>query len=168
MDSEAFVPLGLEPGGRRSHELLYLPDDGAWFTIVRDLSNLEIITFLPADYHNTCGWMISEDALISARESGEAFPNHDSHDEKKTSLVFSVIIEIEDGHTKSISLGKHAVNPCRVPQELKYASELREEILGRVLEKQIQREAIRGLAFKRPGAGNPVFLPAEDWIESVS
>jgi hypothetical protein len=37
--------------------------------------------------------------------------------------------------------------------------DLREEILGRVLDKQIQREAIRGLAFQRPGAGESRFSP---------
>ena len=62
------LPIGMERGSSRIHELFYSRPMSQSFVAIRDERNLEIITILPIDYHRTCAWAIDYSALAKAKE----------------------------------------------------------------------------------------------------
>lgn len=57
-----YITLGSKPGIQKVHLLIYSVKDSAWFVIVKDIINGDIITFLTEEYHNNLFEKIEQSA----------------------------------------------------------------------------------------------------------
>ncbi|WP_337063636.1 hypothetical protein [Raoultella ornithinolytica] len=62
MHQNMFINLGSKPGIPKAHLLIYSNKDHAWFVIVKDTINGDIITFLTEEYHTNLFGKIAQKA----------------------------------------------------------------------------------------------------------
>ena len=65
-EGEKFIPVGVETGTYRRHELFYSHKLKQCFVSIRDERNSQIITILPIDYHQNIAWKITTKAQLMA------------------------------------------------------------------------------------------------------
>jgi len=164
LDAGLFVPIGTEAGTNRSHELLYLPEDGHWFVAIRDLRTLELITLLPIDYHENIAWKVSFDAMQTAREMvtgekrrGEAEPHAHARPEP-TTLKISLIYEVDFIRTARKSLGTHPIVPGFATGELFSDPSFGREMLERIDRKGIPLDSAVCIAVRKRKHDDEVLL----------
>lgn len=64
--SSSYVNLGSKPGIQKAHLLIYSNNENAWYVVVRDIVNGDVITFLTEDYHvNLFGKITDNDKKIA-------------------------------------------------------------------------------------------------------
>jgi hypothetical protein len=155
LDGGLFVPIGTETGTNRSHELLYLPGDGHWFVAIRDIRTLELITFLPIDYHENIAWKVSFDAMQEARRMvtgekrrEEAEPHTHARLEP-TTLKISLIYELDFIRTARKSLGTYPIVPGFATGELFSDPSFGREMLERIARKGIPLDSTVCIAVRK-------------------
>lgn len=62
LEGDKAVPIGFEAGSSRSHHLFYSQVDRQCFVAIVDSNDGTVVSVLPPDYHNNCGWRVSEEA----------------------------------------------------------------------------------------------------------
>jgi hypothetical protein len=66
LDTYRTTSAGYEPQTCRWHRLFYSRPDDKHFVAIQDISNGEVITILPLDFHENLAWKISEKKLKQA------------------------------------------------------------------------------------------------------
>jgi hypothetical protein len=111
-------PIGEEANTNRRHEILYLPEDQQYISIIRDTKTEKVITCLPPDYHETCAWQISDYALKKAKKLSKRYvPPADAAeiDSNPTTAdgtpafkaMVRVLYKTSTAWRKTVSLGSH-------------------------------------------------------------
>jgi hypothetical protein len=165
IDGGFYVPIGCDQGSNRSHELLYIDADHTWFIVVRDRKTLEIITFLPVDYHENLAWKISFDALETARSiiCGEKQGNEkgEDHLQEPTTYKLSVVFYPEPEKHVRRHLGSWMISAGESVSDLMDNDEFIKAILDRMKEKGIALHEFYCLGIKKRKNDPYIYLPTD-------
>ncbi len=167
LDNGLYLPLGREAGTNRSHELLYIKCEEEWFVVVRDVVTEEVITFLPADYHNR--WRISFQALQQAKsialsENPSVYVPNELNLRSPEDLggpkvyKLSVIVSLESEETKIHGLGSWPINGRVQIEDLLTDQEFLFEMRNRINVKSIKPDKILAFFVKTGNRGPAVKL----------
>lgn len=153
MDKGHSITTGQEVSSHRVHDLLYLPADEQWFVLVKDTRSREIITFLPFDYHENCGWIISQEAMDMAKNSAANYnepPTQPQIDAAPNTRPFGICILYKRGGpwTKTANLGQHQLSPTEPLSHYQTNLPLRTRLRSRIIQMKIPLHSITALLLR--------------------
>ncbi len=81
--NSSYVNLGSKPGIQKAHLLIYSSNENAWYVVVRDIVNGDVITFLTEDYHVNLFGKITDSDKKKAYEKATIYNTHSNKRESK-------------------------------------------------------------------------------------